>query len=380
MSKKVTIILATLLLIGLFSNNFVSAHQTKPTIVDISFHKNTSIELHIQTNLEALVAGIGPQHNDTDDAPQVQLYKQLRELPADKLKVRFMELESSYRAAIKLSLSGQLNTQIVSWNFSHIEIPAVGDPRISRMSDIYYSTMLVPDMTEVNWQYPERYGDSVVRFITEGHDYKTSHWLTQGKASPVYLLAEEIQPKSRAEIAWQYGVLGYEHILPKGLDHILFVLGLFLLSTKMAPLLWQITAFTLAHSITLGLSIYGLIALSPAIIEPLIALSIVYVGIENIMTKQLKPWRVVIVFLFGLLHGMGFASVLTDLGLPESEFLTALITFNIGVELGQLSVILGAFILVGWLSQRARAYRYAVIIPGSLSIALMGLYWTVERL
>jgi len=289
-------------------------------------------------------------------------------------------LKGDLRISRKLTMAGTKQTQKVSWSFSRIEIPAVGDTRISRMSDIYYSTELIPEMSQANWQYPERFGDSVVRFITEGNDYKTSHWLTQAKISPAYPLAKEIQAKSRAEIAWQYGVLGYEHILPKGLDHILFVLGLFLLSTKMAPLLWQVTAFTLAHSITLGLSIYGLIALSPAIIEPLIALSIVYVGIENIITKQLKPWRVVIVFLFGLLHGMGFASVLTDLGLPESEFLTALITFNIGVEFGQLSVILGAFVLVGWLSQKAQVYRNMVVIPGSLAIALMGLYWTLERI
>ncbi len=138
------------------------------------------------------------------------------------------------------------------------------------------------------------------------------------------------------------------------------------------------TAFTLAHTITLAMSIYGLISLSPAIVEPLIAASIVYVGVENVLTRTLHSWRVVIVFLFGLLHGMGFAGVLTDIGLPESEFVTALITFNIGVEFGQLAVIALALLAVGWFRQRDW-YRQRVIIPGSAAIALVGLYWTLER-
>ena len=114
--------------------------------------------------------------------------------------------------------------------------------------------------------------------------------------------------------------------------------------------------------------------------EPLIAISIAYVGIENILTRQLKPWRIIVVFVFGLLHGMGFAGVLTELGLPETEFVTALITFNIGVELGQLSVILLAFAAVFWLRQDERRYRNFVVIPGSVLIALMGLFWTWQRI
>ncbi|MCK4842993.1 MAG: HupE/UreJ family protein, partial [Methylococcales bacterium] len=146
------------------------------------------------------------------------------------------------------------------------------------------------------------------------------------------------------------------------------------------PLLWQVTAFTLAHTITLALSIYGVISVSSLIIEPLIALSIAYVGIENMLTRELKPWRVVVVFLFGLLHGLGFAGVLTELGLPESQFVTALISFNIGVELGQLSVILLAFLALFWLRKNRDLYRKFVIIPGSFSIAMMGLYWTWVRI
>ena len=177
---------------------------------------------------------------------------------------------------------------------------------------------------------------------------------------------------------FRYLILGFEHIIPEGLDHVLFVLGLFLLSTRLKPLLWQVTAFTIAHSVTLALAIYGLVDLPSNIVEPLIALSIAYVAVENIVTTELKPWRPIVVFLFGLLHGMGFAGVLRELGLPREDFAEALVLFNVGVELGQLSVIALAFLAVGWFRHRPW-YRKAIVIPASILIALIGLYWAVSR-
>ncbi len=176
-----------------------------------------------------------------------------------------------------------------------------------------------------------------------------------------------------------YVRLGFEHILPKGLDHILFVVGLFLLSARTSALLKQVTAFTIAHSLTLALSMYGVIALPPRIVEPLIALSIAYVAIENLVTSELKPWRPLVVFGFGLLHGLGFAGVLRELGLPRSEFLTAIVSFNVGVELGQLTVITLAFAAVGWWRRRP-SYRSRVVVPASAAIAIVGVFWAVQRL
>ena len=123
---------------------------------------------------------------------------------------------------------------------------------------------------------------------------------------------------------------------------------------------------------------YGVVSLPPTIVEPLIALSIVYVGIENCLTRTLHAWRVMLVFMFGLLHGMGFAGVLAEVGLPDGEFLTSLISFNVGVELGQLTVIAGGFLLVGWWRQRAW-YRSVIVVPGSLLISAVGSYWVWER-
>ncbi|HYE62897.1 MAG TPA: HupE/UreJ family protein [Phycisphaerales bacterium] len=183
---------------------------------------------------------------------------------------------------------------------------------------------------------------------------------------------------SLATVARQYIALGFAHIIPKGLDHVLFVLGLFLLSPKLKPLLWQVTAFTLAHTLTLALTVMGKLPDVPNIVEPLIAASIAFVAVENLVTSKLHAWRPLLVFAFGLLHGMGFAGVLKDAGLPEGQLATALITFNIGVELGQLAVIAGALALVGWFRGKPW-YRPAITIPASVIIAAVAIWWTLER-
>ncbi|HSR52652.1 MAG TPA: HupE/UreJ family protein [Acidobacteriota bacterium] len=203
--------------------------------------------------------------------------------------------------------------------------------------------------------------------------------LQRGARSDPLPLRAEIPAAGTLEVAGRYLVLGFWHIVPEGLDHILFVLGLFLLSTRLRPLLLQVTAFTAAHTLTLALSIYGVVSLPSRPVETLIALSIVYVAVENLLTTELKPWRVGVVFTFGLLHGLGFAGVLRELGLPESEYLPALLSFNVGVELGQLAVILMAFAAVGWMRRRD-SYRSSIVIPGSLGIALLGGYWAVQRM
>ena len=190
---------------------------------------------------------------------------------------------------------------------------------------------------------------------------------------------EEVPEDSWLDIALTYLRLGIAHIIPLGLDHILFVLGLFLLTIRWKPLLLQITCFTIAHSLTLALSVFGLISLPASIVEPLIALSIVYVGIENIWLARLSRFRLSVVFLFGLLHGMGFARVLVDLGLPSGEFLISLLCFNIGVEIGQIAVLALAFLVLGWFRNRS-GFRSFVLIPASAAISCVALYWTVERI
>jgi hypothetical protein len=181
------------------------------------------------------------------------------------------------------------------------------------------------------------------------------------------------------DVVWFYLTLGFQHIIPQGLDHILFVAGLCLLSTSIKTIIWQATAFTVAHSITLALSMKNIIVAPPAIVEPIIALSILFIAVENIMLSKLKPWRVLIVFLFGLIHGMGFASSLNEIGLPPGKFYTSILSFNLGVELGQIAVIAAMFLLIIIPLRKKLNYRKLVVYPLSVIIALIALYWTVER-
>ena len=189
----------------------------------------------------------------------------------------------------------------------------------------------------------------------------------------------ELENMSKSDKAILYLNLGFKHILPLGLDHILFVLSLFLFSADLKKVLWQSLAFTVAHSVTLGLAVYDVVTISPNVVEPLIALSIMYVALENIFAKKLKASRIGIIFLFGLIHGLGFASVLNSLGLPKDAFLSSLIMFNVGVELGQVIVILAAFLLFGLWFGKKPYYRKYIVTPLSLLIAAIALFWVIER-
>jgi len=183
-----------------------------------------------------------------------------------------------------------------------------------------------------------------------------------------HVVVSELEKMSKSSAALVY------------LDHILFILSLFLLSPKLKPVLWQATAFTVAHSVTLGLAMYHVITPPAKIVEPVIAMSIMYVALENIFSPKLKTSRIGVVFLFGLVHGMGFAGALGHLGLPKDAYLTCLVMFNLGVELGQLTVILTAYFLLARYFGDKPYYRKRIVIPLSAIIALIACYWTIQRL
>jgi hypothetical protein len=220
-------------------------------------------------------------------------------------------------------------------------------------------------------------------FLRKGNIFKVSIiFLSCLISLPVFahVIVKELDKMSGTDAAFVYLKLGYNHILPLGLDHIFFVLSLFLLSPKLKPVLWQATAFTVAHSITLGLAMYHIISPPANIVEPLIALSILYVALENIVSPRLKPSRIGVVFLFGLVHGLGFAGALGQLGLPVNAYLISLVMFNAGVELGQLTIILLAYFLMAkWFGTKSY-YRRRIVIPVSAFIVVVAAFWTAQRI
>jgi len=353
-----------------------AAHEIRPAVVDVHLQADGNYQVALQVNMEAALAGVSPAHSDTDESPNAGHYKSLRAMTAQKLEEQIRAFWPQYREGFRLDFDGARTAP----ELTAIDIPEPGDLTRARITTVRLTGNIPPGAKTVRWTYAPQYGGSVLRLHRADASEITAAWVREGESSAAYPLTGEVAGVTRTAVFGQYLVLGFTHILPKGLDHMLFVLGLFLLSTHLAPLLWQVTAFTLAHSITLALSMYGVIALSPAIVEPLIAASIVAVAVENLLTARLHAWRVFVVFAFGLLHGLGFAGVLTEVGLPRNEFVTGLIAFNVGVEGGQLAVIALAFLAVGYWFRHKPWYRARVVLPLSAAIALTGLYWLVERL
>jgi hydrogenase/urease accessory protein HupE len=342
------------------------AHEIGTTQVHAVFRKDHTFAIDVVTAPQALLNKI---------EAQTHVPRSSKLSPA-QLQQRLQSLSPQLAGAASIRFGGE--TAVPNIEVQPIVAPA--DPRQASYVVVRLRGDIPPRASDFTWQYALTYAAYAITLENEGHGAPAHQWLEGDQRSAPFPLAKDILPPTRFEVMKQYLQLGFTHIVPHGLDHILFVLGIFLLTTRIRAILAQVTAFTIAHSITLGLTIYGLVSLSPRIVEPMIALSIVYVAVENLVTSELKPWRVAIVFAFGLLHGMGFAGVLKEMGLPRSEFLTALITFNVGVELGQLTVIAAAFLLVAYWIRKKPWYRTRFVIPASLVIASIGLFWTVQRI
>ena len=364
-----------------------TAHEVVPTIADLTVTEGTA-QLTIRVNVEAQLSGIDLDAvADTDNAENAADYDALRALPNAAVAERVPALVDTWNALPLITAGGAP----VALTVDDIAVPDVPNPELARVTDITLSGSVPAGTNVVEVAWPDGAGDLILR--QQGvEDPYTGLISGGGSSGPVSVAG------GNAASGWQtfgaYIPVGFDHILPKGLDHILFVLGLFFLSTRLGPLLWQVTAFTLAHTVTLALGALGLVNLPGSIVEPLIAASIVYVAIENIFARGLNRWRPMIVFGFGLLHGLGFASVLGEFGLPDGQFIPALIGFNIGVELGQLTVIALAAIAL-WLGVRAARMSdlegqeetitdYNVMfrawsMTGSLIIALVAIYWVIER-
>ena len=353
----------------------------KPALVEISVFTEGRFRIEIRASIEALLTGINSQYKDTRQAPTSEEYDRLRALQAPELAQAFEPFKGRMLDAIRLQLDGQpAQPQI-----TQVDIPVPGYTKVPRISLIVLEGDIPVNTRELSWYYPSAFGDNAVRVrqVDEGNQqwhWSAWQWIRDDRPSEPFSLNEVFRTPGFLDVVGEYVGAGFDHIIPDGLDHILFVTGLFLFSARIRPLLWQITMFTIAHSLTLAMAMTGLIELPARVVEPLIALSIAYVGIENVWHRQLHRSRLVLVFAFGLLHGLGFASMLSDFGMPDRAFATALISFNVGVEGGQLAVIGLAYLTLGLWFGAKPYYRSLVAIPGSVVISAVGLYWTWQRL
>lgn len=423
------------------------AHEVMPSIGDMRV-VDGEVTFEIRANLESFIAGINlTETSDTNESAQAATYDELRALTPEALAVDFTRFWPQMAQGITLTADGTpLRPTLDS-----VQVDPVGDVDVVRFSVFSFSAPLPDGAETVQVGWGPEFGVLVLRQMDVPAPY--DGYLEAGALSDNIPLAGGGQATGW-ETFVDYIPVGFDHIVPKGLDHILFVLGLFFLAARFHPLLIQVSLFTVAHTITLALAALGhtdfiddfmqanLGIAFIDIVEPLIALSIAYVAIENIFMKGISPWRPFVIFIFGLLHGLGFASVLAEFGLPEATFVPALIGFNVGVEVGQLAVIAVMFLCVWqalrvdrganeasqgfvvygvllaislalialnpagmvtalenpvWLlagplaaifvlcmasiglRDQQEAYRRLVAVPASVAIAAVGLYWFIER-
>jgi len=352
----------------------------KPALVEISVYTDERVEIEIRTSLEALLTGINSRFRNTTEAPNSDAYDALRELPAQALHTEFKSFYKTLLAGIWLEGDGRP----IALDIVEVEVGPTGYTKVPRPSVIRLAGKLPRSVQSVQWYYSPEFSEQAVRvrqvdlYAKKWH-WSTHQWIRDDRPTDPFSLTAVFAQPSWLDVAWTYTEAGFVHILPRGLDHIFFILGLFLLSMHLKPLMWQVTMFTVAHSITLSLGAFGWVSLPPQWVEPLIALSIAYVAIENLVFNQMTRLRLPVVFAFGLLHGLGFASTLIDFGLPQGAYLWALVWFNVGVEIGQVAILVVGFLTLTIWFRDPRCYRRWVVIPGSLAIGFIGVSWFLER-
>ena len=348
------------------------AHEAIPTIATVTVERST-VELKVRFMAEAYLAGIDlSEFSFMNDSEKSDAYDRLRALDISELRKQFDAAWPQLSNNIQIIQNGQT----LELSLTEFTVDDIANDEIARYS-IASVSGAITGAGPVTLQFPKSMGEVVVR--QEGVENPLTQLLDAGRISDPIMAAGSDTAKSAWGTFVEYIPVGFDHIVPKGLDHILFVLGIFFLGAGWRALIWQISAFTLAHTVTLALGALEIVVISGSIVEPLIAASIVFVAVENLMTTSLNKWRPAIIFGFGLLHGLGFASVLGDFGLPEGQFIPALIGFNIGVEVGQLTVVAVAAILLTLPFGRFDWYRRVISMPASIFIALVGAYWFIER-
>ena len=359
-----------------FFASTINSHEIKPAIVDLIISDGQA-SIDFKINAEQIFAGVdASQYQDTNDAPQAELYDQYRKKNEEELKQDIQQNWNLFQDQITINgLEGS--------SLSLVDLMIDQDVNPEYPRDTNLKTEAPLNQNEITIQFATELGPVVIR---QFEDISKENMIFSTYLQPGEISAE-LSPLSQATMSQtiiEYIILGMEHIVPKGLDHILFIFGVFFFAVKLKPLLWQVTMFTLAHSLTLILASLKLVFIPASIIEPLIALSIGYVAFENIFQRQSKfhsrsnTIRYAVIFFFGLIHGLGFAFVLEDIGLPTGQLILSLLSFNIGVEIAQIGLVVLAYLLMFYPSKQLW-YRKAIQIPCSLVIGLIGIYWFFER-
>jgi len=340
------------LLLGLcmFLSNINSAlaHESMPSILSLVLKANGELNLTVEVSQGAV----------DKFSKETNAHKLLaQQLP------HLLKLKNDSGDLLELSLKEETAPEAVS------EVK----PQLADFKYVY-TVMAQQPLSTMTMIWPQVLGDAVLK-LNEHSAQATTLWVKGDVESENFSLLEKTK-----QSFFDFVSIGFQHILPEGLDHILFILGLYFFSTQLKPLLLQISAFTLAHTVTLFMATLGIVSIDEGIVEPIIALSIVYIAVENLRNAHLTHMRLAVVFGFGLLHGLGFAGALSEIGLEAQTYFRDLVAFNIGLELGQLFVVFVMHIALGFWFAKQPYWNSKIKKPLSICIAATGFIWFIQRI
>ena len=379
---KIRLMLTSLMALStvlLFQMTAASAHELRPAIMDVGVLEETPDQLSIDLTFpaEAFLAGIDLSTiSDTDDSAKSGLYDEFRAMPPDILADRIKSSSAALAGTFTVMAAGRP----LPLELAAIDVADEDDLSLSRDTKLRLRSSFPKAGEAIAIQWQPAMGALLIRQMGTGGDPEYSDYLPNGGESQAFMLSDA-RPVPLGSVIGKYIHSGIIHIVPAGLDHILFVVGLLAYGLSARGLIFQISLFTVAHTITLAAASLGWINISGSIVEPLIALSIAWIGVENMIrtSGRVAITRSSVVFVFGLLHGLGFASVLADFGLPQSAYIVGLLSFNLGVEIGQLIIVVPIFLMLRALKLTDRRFRRGFQIPVSTIISAIGLFWFVER-
>ena len=373
MIHKKIITFITFIFLNFF--NYLYAHEIKPAVVEFNKIEN-HISLVLTFNAEAFLANIDASvHKETKNSSNSKIYDELRLLSEEILKERVFKSKDQITNSIFIKTSEKtLNLKVVE-----IDVLEEKDIEKVRFTKIYFKTDNQIIETPITFSAKKIFGPLIFKNfsnIDTDTQKPQSQWIKPGnQTNQIEIIKEKTNFPNLLISGIGNGIL---NIIQYGFDHILFVLGLFFFSYKLKPLLIQVTTFTIAHSITLILGGLGYVTISPVIVEAIIAASIIWIGVENLFRKSMNISRIGVIFCFGLLHGLGFASMFKVIGLEGTDYFLNLLSFNVGIELGQIITLLPLIILIP-LFNRLSWYRILIAIPASIIIALFGADMFIDR-
>ena len=357
------------------------------SLVQVDFLPERQVELQLELDLMV-------------SAGSRQAYYELSQLPAPMDQPRVQVLLADLTQAIDLNVGGR-GTPLspVSIEFPRGDADTYLDPfswprtRIVLAGELPDAAANAAPVARVRFLGSFVFEEPIATTLQlPQEDRRMTRWLVPGQLSPPFDVAAWLGRADSADPAlaaaparagatqqvFRYAIIGFRHIIPEGIDHLLFVLGLCLGARSLRTLLLLITLFTLSHSLSLGAMAMGLLAAPGRIVEPLILASIMWVAIENLWLRGGRILlRSLLVLVFGVIHGLGFAGALRDIGLPSEGLVASLVGFNIGVEIGQL-VFIALIVMLLYLLRGRPRYRQGVTTGASLCVALVAGFWIIR--